>query len=91
MRQVLRHQGDRLLFHTDFAACAGYANGLQAAAQVRCAAHLIVGAEDQMTPPPAARSIAEALRATVVALPGGHSLMQEAPDPALAALRAALA
>ncbi len=41
MRQVLAHGGDPLLFHTDFAACNDYRNGLVAAARVTCPAHLI--------------------------------------------------
>ena len=36
--------GRRDLFHHDFAACDRYAGGLEAAAQVRCPAHLVLGA-----------------------------------------------
>jgi hypothetical protein len=43
-----------------------------------------------MTRPSAARELANALVARVVTLPGGHALMQELPDPMLAALRVAL-
>jgi pimeloyl-ACP methyl ester carboxylesterase len=89
-RQVLRHQGDPLLFHTDFTACNSYANGLGAAERVRCPALVLLGAYDQMTLPKAAEGIAKALRATLRTVPAGHSLMQECPDPVLAALRAAL-
>jgi len=90
MRRVLASQQQTNLFAHDFAVCDAYANGLKAAAQVRCAAHLILGNEDAMTPPKAARELAQALRASVQHLPGGHSLMQEQPDGVLNALRAAL-
>ena len=90
MRQVLNHQGDRTLFHQDFSVCDRYANGLQAAAQVRCPASFVLGERDQMTPLKAAAELAAALKAKVVRLPAGHSLMAEAPDGVLNALRAAL-
>ena len=91
MRQVLAHGGDPLLFHTDFVACNGYKGGLAAAERVRCPAHLILGAADQMTPPRSTREISTALKATVHTVPGGHFLMQECPDDVLAAMRQALA
>jgi pimeloyl-ACP methyl ester carboxylesterase len=91
MRQVLTHGGDVLLLHTDFSACNDYRNGATAAERVRCPAHLIVAAADQMTPPHAARAIAVALKASVHSVPGGHFLMQEAPEQALMAMRSALA
>ena len=90
MHQVLAHQGDPLLYHTDFVACDRYAGGLEAAARLRCPATLILGAADQMTPPKAVRDLVGALNATVHTVPGGHSLIQESPDAVLAALRAAL-
>lgn len=90
MRMVLAHQGDARLFHTDFVACSSYANGLQAAAALRCPATLVLGALDQMTQPKAARELATALRAPVITVPGGHALMQECPDAVLNALRSAL-
>jgi pimeloyl-ACP methyl ester carboxylesterase len=91
MRQVLAHGDDPLLFHTDFAACNGYASGVAAAERVRCPAHMILGAADQMTPPRNAREIGAALKAKVHTVPGGHFLMQECPDDVLAAMRQALA
>lgn len=89
-RQVLRHQGDAGLFHNDFAACHAYAGGLAAAAKVACPAHLILAREDQMTPPRAATAIEQALKARLHFVPGGHNLMQESPEAALATLREAL-
>lgn len=91
MRLVLNHQGNRALFHHDFSVCDRYANGLAAAEKVQGKATLVVGERDQMTAPKAAREIAQALKAPVVTLPAGHSLMAEAPDGVLKALRAALA
>jgi pimeloyl-ACP methyl ester carboxylesterase len=90
MRQVLNHQDDRTLFHHDFSVCDRYGNGLQAAAGVRCPATFVLGERDQMTPPKAAAALATALKAQVVRLPAGHSLMAEAPDGVLNALRPAL-
>jgi len=63
---------------------------LEAAAKVRCPAHLILGRRDVMTPPRAAKELAAALRATVTSIDAGHALMQEAPDAVLAALRLAV-
>ncbi len=90
MHQVWRAQGDERLFHTDFTACHAYTQGMEAAAQVRCPATLVLGEHDQMTLPRSARELAQVLRAQVHAVPAGHFLMQESPDPVLAALRGAL-
>ncbi len=91
MRRVLngRHAAGCAvnLFHHDFSLCDRYARGLQAAAEVRCPSLMVLGRDDQMTPPRAARPLAEALRAEVVSVPGGHLQMAEAPDAVLAALR----
>jgi pimeloyl-ACP methyl ester carboxylesterase len=89
-RLVLAAQGDPLLFHTDFSACNAYGGGLQAAQRVACPATLVLGEQDQMTLPRNASELAARLKASVHTLPAGHSLMQECPDPVLAALRAAL-
>jgi pimeloyl-ACP methyl ester carboxylesterase len=91
MHQVLAHQGDKRLFHTDFTACNAYVNGLAAAARITCPAHLILGTADQMTPPRAARDIAAALKATTHTVPAGHQLTTECPEGVLAAMRKALA
>lgn len=79
------------LFHHDFSVCDRYDNGLAAAALVTAATTMILGSNDQMTPPRATREIAAALKARVVQLPSGHSLLAEVPDGVLAALRDALA
>jgi pimeloyl-ACP methyl ester carboxylesterase len=90
MRRTLAAQPDINLFHHDFSLCDRYANGLQAAAKVQRPATLIVGARDQMTPPKAARELAQVLKAKVHTVPTGHHLMAEAPDAVLTALRSAL-
>ncbi len=79
------------LFHHDFSVCDQYGNGLAAAAAVACPVTMVLGAQDQMTPPRSTRDIAAVLQAQVVLLPSGHSLMSEVPDGLLAALREALA
>jgi pimeloyl-ACP methyl ester carboxylesterase len=96
MRRVLAGDGSDSadgqpnLFEHDFSVCNAYRGGMQAAAGVQSPVTLILGAKDQMTRPAAARELANALAARVVTLPGGHALMQELPDPVLAALREAL-
>lgn len=77
------------LFAHDFAVCDRYANGLQAAAQVDCPVSFILGGRDQMTNPKATRELAAALKARTVTLESGHTLMAEAPDGVLQALREA--
>ena len=91
MRQVLAHGRDPLLFVNDFAACDRYQHGLEAAAKVRCAAHLVLANLDHMTPTHAAQGLAGALKATVHRVPSGHFMAQECPEETLAALRKALA
>jgi len=93
MRQTLaraqRRDGLNLFVH-DFGVCDRYAHGLEAAAAVRCPVTLVLGERDQMTAPKSTREIATALKAKVVMLPAGHTLMAEAPDGVLNALRQAL-
>ena len=95
MRRVLAGEHGRAapvnLFHHDFSVCDRYADGMAAAAKVRCPVTLILGQQDQMTAPRAARELTAALKARVATLPSGHSLMAEAPDAVLAELRLALA
>jgi pimeloyl-ACP methyl ester carboxylesterase len=91
MARVQAHgpAGQNVFLH-DFQLCNAYRHGLEAAAQVRCPAHLVLGAADQMTPLRATRDLAQALRASVHTVPGGHALMQEQPDAVLRVLRTAL-
>lgn len=73
----------------DFTACNAYARGLERAKALRCPVLLVTGERDQMTPPRAARALAEAIDGIVqVRIPGcGHAIPAESPD----ALREALA
>ena len=89
MRRMLSGAGEHdgmNLFERDFRVCNDYANGMQAAAQVRCPVTLVLGERDQMTSPKATREITSALGAKIVTLPAGHSLMTEAPDGVLNAM-----
>jgi pimeloyl-ACP methyl ester carboxylesterase len=91
MRRVQAGAPGINLFHHDFDVCNRYAAGLEAAARVSCPVTLVLGRQDQMTPPRATRDIAAALKARVVTVPSGHHQLAEAPDATLAALRSALA
>lgn len=82
--------GSNLFLH-DFQVCNAYRGGLEAAARVRCPATMVLGRQDQMTPPRATREITAALKARVVLVGSGHHLMGEAPDEVLNAVRGALA
>lgn len=77
------------VLHTDLEACASYAGGLDAAAQLRCPALVIVGQRDLMAPPKSAQRLLETLTdKRVVTLAGtGHAMMSEQPDAVLDALR----
>ncbi len=88
MRRVLASNAKVNVFHTGFQACDSYANGATAMELVQCPALFVLGNADQMTPPKAAKSlVAKAKNAKVVRLPAGHSLMTEAPDGVLHALK----
>lgn len=80
------------VLYTDLAACNSYADGLNAAAAVRCPALLILGARDLMAPPKSAKALIDALPdRKVVTIPDcGHSLMAEQTDAVLDALIAFL-
>ena len=75
--------------YVDLKACHEYADGLGAAARVRCPALVVIGERDQMVPPKNAAGLVGALadRRVVRLRDCGHSLMVEAPDAALDALR----
>lgn len=75
--------------YTDLLACDRYAGALSAASRVRCRALLILGQRDIMAPPKTAAALTAAFpEPRVVTIPDcGHSLMIEAPDAVLDALR----
>jgi pimeloyl-ACP methyl ester carboxylesterase len=74
---------------TDLSACNDYLGGLEAARKVPCPALVLVGGRDLMAPPKAAQALVAALpKRELRTLPEvGHSLMGEAPDEVLDALR----
>jgi pimeloyl-ACP methyl ester carboxylesterase len=78
--------------YNDFNACNQYAAGAESAAKVACPVLMIAGSRDQMTPPKAAKGIAEKLsNVRSVNIEGsGHDLMAEQPDAVLDALIAFL-
>lgn len=89
----MRLAGERLIersqtgvLATDLAACDAYREGLHDAALVEAPTHLLLGAEDRMTPPGKGRQLAAAMAkviggARVTVLPGcGHMIMAERPD-----------
>ena len=90
MRRMQAGQTSVNLFHHDFNMCNAYAGGLQAAALVQCPVSLVLGERDQMTAPRQASELGVALKAQVQLMPAGHSVMAEAPDAVLCALRTAL-
>lgn len=88
MKRVLASNPVVNVFYTGFKACDDYRHGEDAMAQVQCPTLFILGRQDQMTPAKSAQSLtAKAAQAKVVLLEAGHSLMTEAPDGVLFALR----
>ena len=79
--------------HADFNACNAYTRGLERAAAITCPALLVLGSDDIMTQPRAARELQAALKnaRTVNVSACGHSLMAERPDAVLDALKGFLA
>lgn len=91
-RRLMERQRPGVLAN-DFAACNGYAAGLDRAGALAVPALYLLAARDQMTPPSAARLAIDATaNKRVVVIPGcGHNLMAERPDETLDALRGWLA
>ena len=91
-RRVLAGNPTVNVFHRGFVACDSYANGEKAMAAVSCPVLMLLGDQDQMTPPKAAQTLIASASASgkackVVALPVGHHQMSEAPDATLQAIR----
>jgi pimeloyl-ACP methyl ester carboxylesterase len=78
------------VLYADLFACNAWADGLEAAANVRCPTLMILGERDLMAPAKNAAALREALSdVRVVTLAGaGHAMMAEQPDAVLDALRA---
>jgi pimeloyl-ACP methyl ester carboxylesterase len=87
-RRVIESNRTHNVFHAGFKACNDYADGVQSMGKVACPVLFILGQDDQMTPPKAAQSLAQAAKqATVVTVGSGHHQMTETPEETLAALR----
>ena len=88
--RLLERSGPGVL-HNDLNACNEYRHGLDTAAKITCPVHLLIGLEDVMAPPRAARELIAALSVVrVVELADcGHMLMAEQPDAVRDALVAA--
>jgi pimeloyl-ACP methyl ester carboxylesterase len=80
------------VLNADMNACNAWTVGLERAAAVRCPALLVLGAEDRLTPVRGTKALQQAFaRAEVRVLDGaGHTLMVEAPNALLDALRGVL-
>jgi pimeloyl-ACP methyl ester carboxylesterase len=92
MRRVQTSNPQVNLFHHGFGLCDRYLRGNDAVVQVfaeSVATVFIVGSGDQMTPPKAAQSLVDGFKgkAKLIRVNAGHSLMTEAPEEVLAALR----
>ncbi len=88
MKRVLASNPSANLFHIGFKACDSYTGGEEAMSRVSCPTLFVLGRDDQMTPPRAARSlVGRCADGRVVEVPGGHQMMAEAPDAVLFALR----
>ena len=89
MRRVLASNGAVNVFHRGFKACDDYKMGLEAMARVRCPVLLVLGQNDQMTPPKAAQGLVShaASAVVVVVVAAGHQMMLEAPEAVLSALK----
>jgi len=85
----LMERSRRGALYADLLACHTYAGGLSAAENIRCPALLILAQRDLMAPAKNAAALSAALAdCRVVTIPDcGHSLMSEAPDAVLDALR----
>jgi pimeloyl-ACP methyl ester carboxylesterase len=91
MRRILQSNPRENVFHLGFTACDHYSKAFEAVTQVttaQAAMLFIVGKHDQMTTPNAAQALISAVpQAKVVIVDAGHSLMTEAPEATLSALR----
>ncbi|PUE46926.1 alpha/beta fold hydrolase [Limnohabitans sp. 2KL-51] len=88
MRRVLASNTQVNVFHTGFKACDDYRGAEAAMPQVACPVLFVLGSADQMTPPKAAQSLIDlCAKPQVVKLSAGHSLMTEAPEGVLLALK----
>jgi len=80
------------VLYNDLNACNDYAAGLDSAGKIVCPVHVILGLNDIMAAPNAARALISALsNVRVTELPHcGHMLMSERPDQVLDAIKASV-
>ena len=80
------------VLHTDMNACNEYQAGLERAASVQCPVLAVLGENDRLTPVRGTQALMDALPSPKIRiLPGaGHTLMKEAPNALLDALREVL-
>ena len=95
-RRVLASNPDVNLLHRGFVACDSYAGGEAAMAQLSAPVLFVLGEQDQMTPPKAAKGMIDAAKAAgktvkVQMIANGHNQMTESPDATLFAIRDFLA
>lgn len=91
-RRVLASNADVNLLHAGFTACDSYAGGEAAMGAITASVLFVLGEQDQMTPPKAAKGLVDAAKAAgktvkVQTIPNGHNQMTESPDPTLFAIR----
>ncbi len=89
--RLLERALDGKLF-IDLNACNEYTNGLQAAANIKVPATLILGEQDRMSPPAAAKPLVEVLDNAQVEILSkcGHMMLSEQPEQVHQAMVAAL-
>ncbi|WP_312568062.1 alpha/beta hydrolase [Comamonas sp.] len=90
-RRVLASNTSTNLLHAGFTACDSYAGGEAAMAQITAPVLFVLGEQDQMTPPKAAKGLIDAAKAAgkqvqVQMIPNGHNQMTESPDATLFAV-----
>ena len=91
-RRVLASNASTNLLHAGFMACDRYSGGEAAMAATTAPVLLVLGAQDQMTPPKAAKPLVDAAKAAgktvqVRHIANGHNQMTESPDETLFAIR----
>lgn len=91
-RRLMERQPTGTTLH-DFRACDAYSRAFERAESVRCPVLVVQGGRDMMVPPRSARDLLKRMpRAQILELEGvGHTLMTEAPDRLLDALKGWLA
>ena len=91
-RRVLASNARTNLLHAGFTACDSYAGGLDAMGRITAPVLFVLGEQDQMTPPKAAKGLVDAAKTAgkavkVQMIANGHNQMTESPDATLFAIR----